>query len=175
MLSENGDVVKKKPGPNTPCYCGSGLKYKKCHGRHSDVTSSAPSTTKPGEEAGRRKWVAGQVLRDPRLRIAYLVPHEDQDLTLASPLQFYTPGILNTAAVFFRIAEWPATIHEIGASPRHILQFRVLGNLSHLATPIEYSAFSELARHWSLPFKCVVSTDETRDFVSATIAPDRDS
>ncbi|MDR0821862.1 MAG: preprotein translocase subunit SecA [Oscillospiraceae bacterium] len=24
-------TVKKKPGPNDPCYCGSGKKYKKCH------------------------------------------------------------------------------------------------------------------------------------------------
>ena len=24
----------KKPGPNDPCPCGSGLKYKKCHGRN---------------------------------------------------------------------------------------------------------------------------------------------
>lgn len=24
---------KKKPGRNDPCYCGSGRKFKKCHGR----------------------------------------------------------------------------------------------------------------------------------------------
>lgn len=26
--------VDKKPGPNDPCYCGSGKKYKKCHGQN---------------------------------------------------------------------------------------------------------------------------------------------
>jgi preprotein translocase subunit SecA len=32
-LSTNKTVVKnkKKPGPNEPCWCGSGKKYKKCH------------------------------------------------------------------------------------------------------------------------------------------------
>jgi len=27
-------IVKKKIGRNDPCPCGSGLKYKKCHGRN---------------------------------------------------------------------------------------------------------------------------------------------
>src|SRR5947209_6803013 len=26
-------VESKQPGRNDPCYCGSGIKYKKCHGR----------------------------------------------------------------------------------------------------------------------------------------------
>ena len=33
-VSTNKTVVKKKnkkPGPNDPCWCGSGKKYKKCH------------------------------------------------------------------------------------------------------------------------------------------------
>ncbi|MEK7632674.1 MAG: preprotein translocase subunit SecA [Patescibacteria group bacterium] len=38
MLSESeaslaGDSVSKKPRPNEPCYCGSGKKFKKCHGK----------------------------------------------------------------------------------------------------------------------------------------------
>lgn len=29
---ENKPIVKaKRPGPNDPCWCGSGKKYKKCH------------------------------------------------------------------------------------------------------------------------------------------------
>jgi len=30
-VSSQGDVTKKKPGRNDPCWCGSGKKYKKCH------------------------------------------------------------------------------------------------------------------------------------------------
>jgi preprotein translocase subunit SecA len=41
MRAEHGDEVARprggraapKIGRNDPCYCGSGLKYKKCHGR----------------------------------------------------------------------------------------------------------------------------------------------
>jgi len=28
-----GERVSTKPGRNAPCFCGSGLKFKKCHGR----------------------------------------------------------------------------------------------------------------------------------------------
>jgi uncharacterized protein len=31
---EKGDEqVPRKPGRNEPCFCGSGLKFKKCHGK----------------------------------------------------------------------------------------------------------------------------------------------
>jgi uncharacterized protein len=36
VLKENrkgGEVGSKQPGRNDPCFCGSGLKYKKCHGK----------------------------------------------------------------------------------------------------------------------------------------------
>jgi uncharacterized protein len=36
VLKENrkgGEIGSKEPGRNDPCFCGSGLKYKKCHGK----------------------------------------------------------------------------------------------------------------------------------------------
>jgi len=33
MGEKGGERVIAKPGRNDPCFCGSGLKYKKCHGR----------------------------------------------------------------------------------------------------------------------------------------------
>ena len=29
---KGGEKVAMKPGRNEPCFCGSGLKFKKCHG-----------------------------------------------------------------------------------------------------------------------------------------------
>jgi uncharacterized protein YecA (UPF0149 family) len=29
-----GERVSMKPGRNEPCFCGSGLKFKKCHGKY---------------------------------------------------------------------------------------------------------------------------------------------
>ena len=40
--------VGKKIGPNEPCPCGSGLKYKKCHGRY---PNGAPSVQNAGKDA----------------------------------------------------------------------------------------------------------------------------
>ena len=30
---KGGERVSMKPGRNDPCFCGSGLKFKKCHGK----------------------------------------------------------------------------------------------------------------------------------------------
>lgn len=57
-----------KPGRNDPCPCGSGQKYKKCHGRVIDIR---PRTPAPAPDAGSRVcgtctaccegWAAGNI------------------------------------------------------------------------------------------------------------------
>ena len=41
-----------RPGPNDPCWCRSGLKYKKCH-READARSGAPVPRMRKVKAGR--------------------------------------------------------------------------------------------------------------------------
>jgi uncharacterized protein YecA (UPF0149 family) len=30
---KGADLASTKPGRNEPCFCGSGIKFKKCHGK----------------------------------------------------------------------------------------------------------------------------------------------
>ena len=44
-LSARPEVAWAKVGRNEPCPCGSGLKYKHCHGRPSRIRASSPGGT----------------------------------------------------------------------------------------------------------------------------------
>ncbi len=44
----------RAPGPNEPCWCGSGTKYKKCH-RDADSAARVPRRVKPGLVSPRRE------------------------------------------------------------------------------------------------------------------------
>jgi hypothetical protein len=46
------DSVSMKPGRNEPCFCGSGLKLKKCHGR-------LEGRGRSDEGRGKKKWSGG--------------------------------------------------------------------------------------------------------------------
>jgi hypothetical protein len=54
----------------------------------------------------------------------YIVPHEPQDLSEASPFQGFTPGILNTAQAFGIIAGLPRNIMELFSTPDEIIEQR---------------------------------------------------
>lgn len=147
-----------KIGRNDPCPCGSGTKYKRCHGNR--PKAAAPITV------SEKRWLTEQMIRDPRFRIHYVVPHLKQDLRLASPLQLYTPGIINTAHVFAQALLWPADIREFCTAPTNVLIFRMLGFLDRQLIPIDERSFEVLVTVLPYPFKCVVSTAESYDFVS---------
>ncbi len=118
-----------------------------------------------------RRWVAEQMIRDPRFRIYYLVPHPPQNLTDASPVQFYTPGILNTAPIFETLAQWPGDIREWGGEPEYTLHLRVLGLLDRRVMPIELPSFDEYTKQFDMaPFNCVVSTRETADSIKQIVS-----
>ena len=129
----------------------------------------------PEGAASRRieRFLSRQYLLDPRFRFWYLVPHPDQDLRHASALQLYTPGILDTANVFAAAAHWPADIRELSADAEDVLVHRVLGHLDRRLLPVEFSAFEHIVNDRVRPFLCVLSTADTHEFVSRSIAPFR--
>lgn len=160
-------------GLNSSCHCGSGRKYKYCHGGKLRRERS-PSTKLPLDKREHSDVEIQQFIdifvRDPRFRIWYWVPHPDQDLTQASPLQFYTPGILRTSGIFAEIATWPGDIRELPEAPEHSLVFRLGGLLDRRVTPVEFSAFAELAPVFPMPFRCVISTPDSSEFVAESLS-----
>lgn len=149
---------------NDPCPCGSGLKYKKCHWARDQGDRLRPMKTRERRRAQRA--LSDIMLRDPRFRIWYLVPHPDQNVLDAGPFMLYTPGVLETAHLVERISRWPADIRELSAHPRDKLTFRVLRHIDLRILPIEFSALERFAEHFSVPFAVVVTTAATRDSVS---------
>jgi hypothetical protein len=152
-----------KIGRNEPCFCGSGLKFKKCHGFHNRAVQPQDQRT---PTAARLRAVADAILRDPRFRITYFIPHPDQDLREAFPFQLYTAGIIDTAHLIESACKWPADIRELSAHPRDRLLFRILRRLELRLLPIEYSALSQLLKERLGPFVAVVTTTETCEPVS---------
>ncbi len=67
-----------------------------------------------------------------------MVPHEPQDLANASPFQGFTPGILNNAQIFRRIATLPRDVTELVSGREGLLLQRVFrGGYSVLPMQIE--------------------------------------
>jgi hypothetical protein len=139
---------KQKIGRNEPCHCGSGRKYKKCH-RSADRGQFEEASSRL---TARERWIADRILQDPRFRIWYVVPHPDQDLFNATPLQFYSPGIVDTARIFSLVATLPADIRELTADYDSIFIFRCLGLIDRRVVPIQFSSFRKLLEQ--LPALC---------------------
>lgn len=114
------------------------------------------------------------MVRDPRFRIYYLVPHPRQNPADASPLQLYTPGILKTATIFEVLAKWPGDIREWSSAPKHTLFLRALGYLDRRVSPIEIPSFDGIVgQEIPLPFMCVISTQDTFKSVEESLSRSR--
>jgi hypothetical protein len=159
------DQLQKEPAKNRGCPCGSGRKYKKCHG-----ASATPSTTSgSAPPGGLRRAATELVLRDARMRIWYFVPHTDDELRSASPLQLFLPGILRTAGLLSEVAKWPADVRELTSDFSSVLVFRILGKIEPRICPIRLSSFGDVEGAIEGPFLCVISTDDTVEAVRALV------
>lgn len=97
---------------------------------------------------------------DPLMKIGYLVPHPVQDLTEASPIGWYTPG-LHTAAEALRLASvLPADIREPFTDPGLILILRQQGLISPMVTPISIDALADGMGFLPMPFRVIFTVDE---------------
>lgn len=65
------EVSRARPGRNDPCWCGSGLKYKKCHLDSDEARADGPAGARPG----RRPLAPGKVT--PRRAVPANVPRPD--------------------------------------------------------------------------------------------------
>lgn len=107
--------------------------------------------------------------RDPRFRINYWITHPDDKFEDASFFQAFLPGIIANADFIISLASFPADIRELVSDREHILFSRIAGFTDLVLSPIQISAFAEIAQHVRLPFNCVVSTDETQAEVSLAL------
>jgi hypothetical protein len=85
--------------------------------------------------------------------ILYLVPHYDQDLDEASPLQRFTPDVIAAAPAYTQIATMPKHIFEFFGGNNHLTQ-RTAGT-PYFLTPIEVGRLQELFDAYE-PFYCCI-------------------
>jgi hypothetical protein len=84
---ETGEVV----GPRQPCPCGSGKRYKNCHGGGADIVVARPFEGLAGE----CEWVAlRELVPSATARLRLTAPYADRTVTLATVLPLALPAIV---------------------------------------------------------------------------------
>jgi hypothetical protein len=84
--SESGEV-----GPRQPCPCGSGKRYKNCHGGGADIVVARPFEGLAGE----CEWVAlRELVPSATARLRLTAPYADRTVTLATVLPLALPAIV---------------------------------------------------------------------------------
>lgn len=102
-------------------------------------------------------------------RIAYWVPHLDDELRDASPFMAFLPGILSTARILQEIVRLPMDIRELEAGRQAIALCRVERITTANVLPIRMSAFLELAGDSPFVFNCVVTTPDTESVITSLV------
>jgi len=96
---------------------------------------------------------------DPRLKFAYFIPHQPQELSDASPFGFYTPGMHESQAMLISACTLPADVRESFTSRETVLQFRLLRALWRYVVPIDIRSLQALAGDGLEPLFRVVLTN----------------
>lgn len=100
------------------------------------------------------------VASDLRFKIAYIVPHETQDLGDASPLGWYTPGLHDAALPLLMASSLPSDIREPYAAPENVLPLRQLRATWPFITPLQIGAVHDVDRMLPTPFRVYISMRE---------------
>ncbi len=83
---------------------------------------------------------------DPRLKIAYFIPHLPQRLEDASPFGMYTLGLLHASPIISHVATMPVDIREPYASQKTVLLLRLKRLLWPRIAPIDIHALQQRAQ-----------------------------
>lgn len=90
-------------------------------------------------------------------KIQYLVAHEPQDLSISTPFQAYTFGIVQSADALLSIAELPQDVLELFIGQPDIAANRVIRG-GYYVQPMESPVVEPWLRQSKRPFCCVWST-----------------
>jgi hypothetical protein len=139
------------------------MKKKKRRGR-SDRTmvrskTSNTNSTPFGLGPELAEAYAEVITSDSRYKIAYLIPHEAQDLSLASPFGWYTPGIHEAAGPLRLASVLPADIREPYTSAELVLISRLTRRIWPIVAPIELNSIVECAGALETPFQIFFTND----------------
>lgn len=107
-----------------------------------------------------QKAYADFAAMDPRFKILYLVPHDNQVILEPSVFGWYTPGLHKAAGPLEVASILPADIREPFSSREQILMFRLFRRIWPKITPIQLDALFasvDLLKHY--PFRVLISND----------------
>jgi hypothetical protein len=78
--------------------------------------------------------------------IHYLVPHPEQNLTEATPLQGFTPDLLESAPLYVQIASLPKCIPELSGSNEGVIRYRMVTK-PYIVLPVEVTGLERVLDH----------------------------
>jgi len=91
----------------------------------------------------------------------YIIPLEGEDLTLASPYQGFTPGILGCPPFIGKILEFPQNVTELCCERDKRISFRMCGGGHYQILPIKKDLLNHIPISCEEPFLCVFSNEKT--------------
>lgn len=91
--------------------------------------------------------------------IVYVIPHKNQELMDASPLQGFTPDLQEAAALFTHISTLPKCLHELLGSNEQVLALRAAGE-PYTILPIDISDLYRTFEVLKPIFVCVWSAND---------------
>jgi len=91
----------------------------------------------------------------------YIIPLANEDLALASPLQGFTPGILDCPKFIAKILEYPQNLIELCCSRDKIISFRMCGGSNYQILPINKDLLNQIPISCEKPFICIFSDEKT--------------
>ena len=94
-------------------------------------------------------------------KVFYILPHEEQDLKLASPLGWYTPGIHEAIRPLRIVCRLPADVRELFTSLDQVLMYRLLGLIHPMLIPSQLDAMAQALPFIPTSFRVFLTTNST--------------
>lgn len=91
--------------------------------------------------------------------IFYFIPHEEQNLAESSPLQGFTPDVLEAATMYARVASLPRCVHELLSNNEFQLAYRIGGD-PYRVFPVEVADLQVAFDMFDPYFCCILSPND---------------
>ena len=113
-----------------------------------------------GPNRDLRTTFARSLAVERRFKIAYFLPHENQDLSEASFFGWYTPGLIEAAGPIRLVSVLPADIREPFAQIEYVLALRQARLITPMIIPIQVGDLAAAAAFLETPFRVYITTSE---------------
>lgn len=135
------------------------LRQKKATDQRARLVHDVPDEL-DGSDRDLHAVFARSLAGERRFKIAYFLPHEDQDLRNATFFGWYTPGLIEAAGALRLASVLPADIREPFARVEEVLALRQARLITPMIIPIQASDMFAAAAFLETPFRVYITSNE---------------